>query len=662
MRDLDDPALGEYLRAENRYAERWFAAQTDLVDELFAEIRSRIQETDLSVPVRSGPWWYATATTAGQSYPRHMRGPSSERATEQLLLDENIAADGYEHFDLGALDMSFDHRLMAWSFDTVGDERYTLQVRRFDADPSDRLDSADPPDPAERPAGVDLADRIEDVSNAGTAWSADGRFLFYVTADEQQRPCTVWRHEIGTPTSADQQVFDERDEAFYVGIGVTRSERFIVISSASLDAAEALLVSTVDPEAEPRVVRPRRAGVEYAIDDWGARLVMLTNDGAVDFRVLESTDDGEQWAELIAHRPGERIVAVDAFAEFLALLEWSDGLPRLSLRFRDGGTRVVDGLPEPGDIDLANNPDWNTTRVRFVMQSMTSPPAVYEENTDGAHRVVLKRVATPNIDLGAYVSTRRWAHADDGTEVPVDVVHRADTSLPAPTLVTGYGAYEVSIPPRFSVARLSLLDRGIAVAVVHPRGGGELGRSWYEGGRRLHKRNTFTDTLDAVDDLVEAGITDGDHIGVRGGSAGGLLVGACVTMRPERFAFAVAEVPFVDVVTTMSDPSLPLTVTEWDEWGDPRSEPAASYIASYSPYDHTTTNAYPAIYVSAGLNDPRVSVHEPAKWVARLRDVNTSSRPVLLVTEMEAGHLGPSGRYDAWRDEARIIAFIVSNA
>lgn len=658
MRDLDDPALTEYLRAENRYAEGWFETQTDLVEELFSEIRSRIQETDLSVPVRSGPWWYATATAAGQNYPRHLRGPSAERATEQLLLDENIAGDGYDHFDLGALDMSFDHRLMAWSFDTTGDERYTLRVRRFDTD----LSAAEPLDLPESPSWVDLADRIDDVSNAGTAWSADGRFLFYVTADDQQRPCTVWRHEIGTPTSADLQVFDERDESFYVGIGVTRSERFIVISTASLDAAEVLLVPTADPQIEPRVVRPRRAGVEYAIDDWGDRLVMLTNDDAIDFRVLESTDDGEQWTELIAHRPGERIVAIDAFAEFLALLEWSGGLPRLEFHFRDGTSRVVAGLSEPGDIDLANNPDWRPTRVRFVMQSMTSPPAVYEEDIDGARRVMLKQVSTPNIDLAAYVSTRRWARADDGTEVPIDVVHRADASLPAPTLVSGYGAYEVSIPPRFSVARLSLLDRGIAVAVVHPRGGGELGRSWYERGRRLQKRNTFTDTLDAVDDLVEAGIADAAHIGVRGGSAGGLLVGACVTMRPERFAFAVAEVPFVDVVTTMSDPSLPLTVTEWDEWGDPRTEPAASYIASYSPYDHTTTNAYPAMYVSAGLNDPRVSVHEPAKWVSRLRDVNTSRRPILMVTEMEAGHLGPSGRYDAWRDEARIIAFIVSNA
>ncbi len=640
MRDLDDPDLARYLRDENDYATTWFAEHDDLIEQLFTEIRSRIQETDLSVPVRSGPWWYTTATDEGASYPRHLRGPSSDRATDQLLLDENIEADGHEHFDVGAFDVSFDHRLLAWSFDVTGDERYTLRIRDLES-------------------GDDLADEVDGVSNAGTAWSADGRFVFYVTADEQQRPCTVWRHELGTPTSSDQVVFDESDESFYVGVGVTRSERWIIVSSASLDATEVRTLDSSTPTAAPQLVQARRPGVEYALDDWGDRWVMLTNDGATDFCVQQSVDGGE-WHELVAHRAGERIVAVDAFAEFLALLRWSNGLPHLSLRFRDGREREVLGLAEPSDIDLAANPEWNTERVRFTMQSMTSPPALYEEDIDGSNRRLLKQVATPNVDLAAYESTRRWATASDEAQIPVDVVGRRDTRAPGPTLVTAYGAYEVSLPPRFSVARLSLLDRGVRVAVAHPRGGGELGRAWYEGGRRLNKRNTFTDTLACVDELVNAGIASPEHIGVRGGSAGGLLVGACLTMQPERFRVAVAEVPFVDVVTTMSDPSLPLTVTEWDEWGDPRSEPYASYIESYSPYDHTAAAAYPAIYVSAGLNDPRVSVHEPAKWMARLRDVTISDRPMLLVTEMGAGHLGPSGRYDAWRDEARILAFVLT--
>ncbi|MEM9514853.1 MAG: S9 family peptidase [Actinomycetota bacterium] len=641
MRDLDDPDLDRYLRAENGYATKWFAEHADLVGQLFTEIRSRIQETDLSVPVRSGPWWYTTATDEGASYPRHLRGPSSAQATDQLLLDENVEADGRDHFDVGAFDVSFDHRLLAWSFDTTGDERYTLRIRDLDA-------------------GNDRDDRIDGIANAGTAWSADGRFVFYVTADDQQRPCTVWRHELGTPTSTDQVVFDEPDESFYVGVGATRSERWIVVSAASLDATEMHILDAATPTERPLLIQARRPGVEYTIDDWGDRWVMLTNEGATDFRVLQSTDDVAEWHELVAHRTGERIIAVDAFADFLALLRWSDGLPHLALRFRDGTEREIHGLAEPSDIDLAANPEWNTSRIRFTMQSMTAPPALYDEQIDGSDRRLLKQVATPNVDLAAYESVRRWAIADDGARIPVDVVGRGETAQPGPTLVTAYGAYEVSLPPRFSVARLSLLDRGVRVAVAHPRGGGELGRAWYEGGRRLNKRNTFTDTLACVDELVAAGIADPRHIGLRGGSAGGLLVGACVTMQPERFRAAVAEVPFVDVVTTMSDPSLPLTVTEWDEWGDPRAEPYASYIESYSPYDHTTPAAYPAVYVSAGLHDPRVSVHEPAKWIARLRDVNTSDRPLLLVTEMGAGHLGPSGRYDAWRDEARILAFLLT--
>ncbi|MEO1059090.1 MAG: oligopeptidase B, partial [Actinomycetota bacterium] len=463
MRDLDDPELDRYLRAENEYAAEWFTEHADLVDQLFTEIRSRIQETDLSVPVHSGPWWYTTATDEGASYPRHLRGPSSERATDQLLLDENVEADGHEHFDVGAFDVSFDHRLLAWSFDTTGDERYTLRIRDLDA-------------------GLDRDDRIDGVANAGTAWSADGRFVFYVTADDQQRPCTVWRHELGTPTSADQVVFDEPDESFYVGVGATRSERWIIVSAASLDATEMHILDAATPTERPSLIQAREPGVEYTVDDWGDRWVMLTNRGATDFRVLQSTDGATGWSELVAHHAGERIIAVDAFADFLVLLRWSDGLPHLAVRFRNGTEREIRGLDEPSDIDLAANPEWNTSRIRFTMQSMTAPAALYEENIDGADRQLLKQVATPNVDLAAYESVRRWATADDGARIPIDVVGRRDTTQPGPTLVTAYGAYEVSLPPRFSVARLSLLDRGVRVAVAHPRGGGELGRAWYEGG------------------------------------------------------------------------------------------------------------------------------------------------------------------------------------
>jgi oligopeptidase B len=324
--------------------------------------------------------------------------------------------------------------------------------------------------------------------------------------------------------------------------------------------------------------------------------------------------------------------------------------------------RIIDLGDEPHDVDLSSNPEWSSNTLRFGTQSTTVPPTLYDEEVASTERTLLRRVPTPNVDLGEYRSQRLWAHAPDGTSVPIDVVHHVDTLLDgsAPGVVYGYGAYEASMPPWFSVARLSLLDRGFVWALVHPRGGGELGRQWYLDGKLLAKANTFTDTIACAEHLIATGVVAAGRLAIRGGSAGGLLVGACITMRPDLFASAVAEVPFVDIVSTMSDPTLPLTVTEWEEWGDPRAEPFASAIAAYSPYDNTVAAAYPAIYATAGLNDPRVSVHEPAKWIARLRSVNTGDAPILLRTEMGAGHGGPTGRYEAWRDEARTLAFLLA--
>ena len=471
MRDVTDPELLSYLEAENAAAERFFEPHTEIIETVFGEIRSRVQETDLSTPVRFGPWWYVTSTTEGQSYPVHHRGPSREDATETTLLDENVEAAGHDYFDLGAFDVSMDHRFAAWSMDTAGDERYTLRIRDLTT-------------------GEDLADRLDEISNAGVAWSRDGNWIFYVTPDAQERPSTVWRHRIGTPQADDVCVFDETDERFFVGVGSTRSEAWIVVHSASRTSAEALLVSTDRPTDEAAVVQPRRDDVEYGIDHWGDSFVMHTNDDAMDFRLLIAAEDADlveptSWRELVPHEPGRRILGVDAFAGHLVIHEWSDAQPQLRILFRDGSERVLDLGAEPHDVEPASNPEWNSDVLRFATQSLTTPTTLYDEDVRSGERTLLRRMPTPNVDLDAYRSERVWVTSADGTKIPLDIVRHVDTPIDAtaPGVLYGYGAYEYSLPPWFSVARLSLLDRGFVWALAHPRGGGELGRQWYLDGK-----------------------------------------------------------------------------------------------------------------------------------------------------------------------------------
>ena len=473
----------------------------------------------------------------------------------------------------------------------------------------------------------------------------------------------MWRHRLGTPQSDDTRVYHETDERFYVSVGATRSDEWIIIHSGSKLSTEEWLIPAADASAEPRVVASRRPDVEYQVDHWGDRFVVLTNHDAVDFRVMEAPIDSPgEWTELVAHEPGRRITGVEPFAGFLAWHEWNDAQPGIRIVARSGERSVLDFGDEPHDIEFGQNAEWNTTTLRVSHQSLTSPLTIFDVVAATGERSVVKRTPTPNVDLTAYTSVREWATAPDGQRVPIDIVRHVDTPVDgtAACLLYGYGSYESSVPTWFSVARLSFLDRGAIWALVHPRGGGELGRQWYLDGKLLTKRNTFTDTIAAAEHLIASGFSAPDRLAIRGGSAGGLLVGACMTMRPELFAAVVAEVPFVDVVTSMSDETLPLTITEWEEWGDPREEPFASYMEGYSPYDNTVATDYPALMVTAGLNDPRVSYHEPAKWVAKLRDVRTNDAPLVLRTEMGAGHAGPSGRYDAWRDEARVYAFVLS--
>ena len=643
LADRDDPETTSYLEAENAWADAWFAGHEALVDELDAEIRSRIQQTDTSAPVPHAGWWYLRRTEEGLDYPIFCRGETAETAADTVLLDVNAEADGEEFFSLGLFDVAPDHHLIAWSADVTGRERYTLRFR-------------------DTRTGRDLDEHLVDTTWAGSAWSADGEHLFYVVQDAAERPYKVMRHRMGTPQAEDVEVWRDDDERFFVGVGDTRSGRWIVLGAGSKLTSEIWVIPADDATAAPTCVRPREEGVEYDVDDWGDVFVISTNLDAEDFRVVTAPHDAPgEWEELVPHEPGSRVVSVQPFADHLAVLRWRDMQRQVEIRFRDGTTRTIDALDGPHDVGIGANRDFETDTLRIGVVAMAVPSTTYDVDVRTGERTLVKTQPTPNVDLDAYVAERRWATAEDGTRVPVDLVHHVDTPLDgtAACLLYGYGSYEISVPTTFSVPRLSLLDRGVVFALAHPRGGGEGGRRWYLDGKLLHKRNTFTDTLAVADHLVDSGVSAADRLAIRGGSAGGLLVGACVTMRPERFAAAVADVPFVDIVTTMSDPSIPLTVTEWEEWGDPRSEPHASYMLSYSPYDNTVPGEYPAIYITAGLNDPRVQYHEPAKWTARLREVATSDRPILLKTEMGAGHQGPSGRYAAWRDEARTLAFLL---
>jgi oligopeptidase B len=655
LRDRDDAATVAYLRAENAYADAWFAEHQPVVTTIFEEIKSRVQETDESVPVQHGPWWYVSRTEEAKSYAIHCRGRTRDTATEHTLLDENIEAADHDYFAVNVFDVSPDHNLLAYSTDTDGAERYTMRFRDVSS-------------------GLDLADTIPNTAWGASAWAADNSHIFYVTADDQMRPFQVWRHHIGTPTSDDTLVFHENDERFFVGVSLTRSSRWIVIESRSKTSAEALLVPADEPLAAPQVVRTRADNVEYSIDDWDDRFVVLTNEGALDFQVCSApTDAPAQWSTLVEHVPGRRIVDVEPFAAHLVIHEWSDAQPRVRVLSRAAAAvgeqpRTIDFGDEPHDLELDSNPEWTATTLRVTYQSFTTPSSVIEIDLTTDARTVLKRTPVNNCDLTRYVAHREWATAYDGTRIAVDIVRHVDTANDgsAPCVIYGYGSYEISLAPWFSVARLSLLDRGAVWALVHPRGGGEGGRQWYLDGRLTSKRNTFTDTLACADHLVQLGWAAADRRCLRGGSAGGLLVGACLHLAPQTFRAAIAEVPFVDVVTTMSDPTLPLTVTEWEEWGDPRAEPFASYILSYSPYDNAVLADQLALYVTAGLNDPRVSYHEPAKWVAKLRHLrntapqSASPPPVLFHCEMGAGHGGPSGRYDAWREEARILTFTLA--
>ena len=652
----DDPDVIAYLEAENAYTDAMTAATKPLQNRLFDEIRSRVQETDLSVPSRKGAWWYYARTEEGQSYGISCRRAAvgadrayDDSATEQVLLDQNIEAEGHDYFGVGVFGVSPDHQLLAWAADTNGSEKYQLKFRDLGA-------------------GKDLEGEVIDDVYYGSAWAADNRTFFYVRPDDAMRPYQLWRHVLGSPASADVLIYEEPDERFFLSVGNTRDDRWIFLHLGSKVTDEWLVLPADQPEGSFRVIEPRQQGVEYGIESHGDRFFVVTNaDGAENFKlmVVAAASPGRaNWTEVIPHRPDTKLSGVDAFRDHLVIYERADGLQRISVRAVDGDEAwEIDQPEDVGTATGAGNPEFDTTVIRYSYQSMITPPSVFDYDLVSRDRTLLKQQPVlGGYDATEYVTERVWATAADGVQVPISVAYRKGLVKDGtpPALLYGYGSYEASMDPWFSSIRLSLLDRGFVYAIAHIRGGGEMGRGWYLDGKLLNKRNTFDDFVACAEHLVAEGWTAADRIAARGGSAGGLLMGAVANAAPDRFGAVIAEVPFVDALNTILDPTLPLTVMEWEEWGNPvESAEVYRYMKGYGPYENVAAKDYPAMLVTAGLNDPRVSYWEPAKWVARMRKLRTDGNTLLLKTEMGAGHGGPSGRYDSWRDEAFVLAFVL---
>lgn len=679
LREKDNPAVRDHLEAENAFTEARTAHLKPLEDAVFAEVKSRIRETDMSLPVRAGQYWYLSRTEEGKSYgissripvdaadpwtpPEIVAGQPAEN--EEVILDSNELAEGHEFFSLGAASVTLDGRYLAYSVDLAGDERFDLRVKDLTT-------------------GELLADEITGIAY-GATWVGDDH-LFYQRVDDAWRPHEVWRHRIGTPVSEDVLVFHEEDEHFWVGVGVTRSERYLLVSAASKTTSESWYLDLGEDgenaEGELTCIRPRERGVQYDVDHavvGGADHWLVLHDsldrrpngelGRCPVGAIGDLDDLEVMAE---HRDDRRVEGVDVFADHIVLSTRDNAIEKLSLMMLEtDGSGAVTGWGTFGPVTFdeelysagtTGNSEWESPVLRISYTSYVTPGQVWEIDLASGERTLRKQQEVlGDVDLSRYTASRRWVTAEDGARIPVSLIHRTDVPLDRvnPVLLYGYGSYEACMDPYFSVFRLSMLDRGVVYAVAHVRGGGEMGRAWYEHGKELQKKHTFTDFIAVADDLIAAGMTAPERMVAEGGSAGGLLMGAVANMAPDRFAGIEAVVPFVDPLTSILMPELPLTVTEWEEWGDPFHDPAVyDYMATYAPYENVTAQKYPSILAVSGFNDTRVLYVEPSKWVAKLRETALpASGEILLKTDMSSGHGGVSGRYAKWRQTSFEIAW-----
>lgn len=688
MRDKDSFDVLEHLHAENRHTDAVTEHMQPLADTIFEEIKSRIKETDMSVPVRRGAWWYYARTQEGQQYSiqcrlpvaaHYVSHPSDEQGWvppvvdpdtaadgEEIVFDSNIESAGLQFFAIGACTMNEAGTMMAYAVDDSGDERYRLAFRSFDP---------------HVPAPTEIIPNI----SASVTWSLCGKYVFYTTVDESWRPDTIWRHELGADPQHDVVVMKENDEAYWIGIGATRSDKYLQIGIGSKITNEIWMLDASDPTGDFWCVRAREIGVEYDVEHavlaQEDHFVVTHNASCENFSLAigpaAPIQDFTQLTELIPGSDSIRLEGVDAYARTLVLSYRSDALSRFSLAPLTPTSTAADINFTPVDFDeelftagVGVNPNWDQPVLRVGFGSFITPARIMDYTlATGEFTVLKEQEVVGGYDREKYVQQRRWATANDGTQIPISLVMSAATAdtisqgTPAALLLYGYGSYEASMDPSFSVARLSLLDRGMVFAVAHVRGGGEMGRSWYENGKKLTKMNTFTDFISCADHLLAHGYTTAEQMVAEGGSAGGLLMGAVANMAPDRFAGIMANVPFVDPLTSILMPELPLTVIEWDEWGNPLADADVyDYMASYAPYENITAQKYPSILAITSLNDTRVLYVEPAKWVAKLRRESTTTNPVLLKTEMVAGHGGVSGRYEQWKQAGFEYAWTLHTA
>ena len=649
-----------YLQAENAYADQVMAPLKPVEDRLYEEIVGRIKQDDSSIPARERGWWYYARYEAGKDYPIHARredGPgvdaiSIQRANErgdfsgeQVLLDVNALAEGKDYYAIGAYEISPDNTIMAWADDTNGRRQYTFRFRNL-------------------ATGEDYPEQITGTSG-DLVFADDNRTVFYVENDpDTLLTKRVKRHVIGTDPADDAVVYEEHDDSFYMGVDRTRDDRYIVIGVSSTVSDEVRYAPAADPR-EFTVLAGRERELEYSADHLGGRWVILTNaDGAKNFKLVEAPSGStsrSDWRDLVAHDPDVFLENFELFNGFIALGERSDALERVRILRGDGSAEYVQADEPAYSMGLSANTEPDTTRLRYTYTSLTTPATTYELDTASGERVLLKQQPVIGYDPSQYVTERVWATARDGQKIPVSLVYRKgfEKNGKAAMLQYAYGSYGLSMDPAFSVTTVSLLDRGMVYALAHIRGGQELGRRWYEDGKLLNKVNTFTDFIDVTDYLVAEGYAAKDRVAASGGSAGGLLMGAISNMAPDRYRVILSQVPFVDVVTTMLDPTIPLTTNEYDEWGNPEEKRYYDYILQYSPYDNLRAQAYPSMFVGTGLWDSQVQYWEPAKWVARLRDLNTGSAPVVFRTNMDAGHGGKSGRFRRFREQAEYYAFVL---
>ncbi|MDG4900606.1 MULTISPECIES: S9 family peptidase [unclassified Mesorhizobium] len=642
---LLDGAIRAHLEAENAYQATLMADTAELRRKLFAEMKGRIKEDDSTVPMKDGPYAYGSSFKLGGEQPRYFRTPR-DGGIEEILLDGDAEAEGKPYFRLGGFDHSADHRKLLWAFDDKGSEFFALRVRDI-------------------ASGKELTDQIPDTGGGGV-WNAGDDGFFYTRLDDSHRPSKVFFHALGDNPENDRLIYEETDAGFFMDVSGTRSNDWIMIGINDHETSEYRLLRADEPFAEPKLVAARETGLQYDLEEGGDVFFILTNaDGAKDFKIMTApVEDPVQanWKELVPHEPGRLILSVLGFRHHMVRLERKEGLPRIVVRDRANGEEHLIAFDEEAfSLGLSGSYEYDTEVMRFTYSSMTTPAQVFDYNMRSRERVLLKTQEVPSgHDPEHYVTRRLMAPAADGELVPISLIHHRDTPLDgsAPCLLYGYGSYGITVPAAFNTNCLSLVDRGFVYAIAHVRGGKDKGYGWYDDGKRRHKMNTFTDFIASARHLVAERYTSHDRIVAQGGSAGGMLMGAIANMAPESFGAIVAEVPFVDVLTTMLDASLPLTPPEWPEWGNPIAS-AEDYetIAAYSPYDNVAALDYPPILALAGLTDPRVTYWEPAKWVARLRDRKAGDNPVLFKINMESGHAGASGRFSRLEEIAYIYAF-----